>query len=148
MPTPDEVRAEIAAGRETFRAALQAAAAGDWERTPEGEGRTRSGDPEAAWSARKVAEHAIPAEAFFATAVCTACGYPGVEFSNRSYASAAEALTAFDEVIEVTNKKIKYVTETDLEKPQDGFGSVLALMSYQPVHLTEHAAQLKAAAGV
>jgi hypothetical protein len=141
MATPDELRAAIAEGREILRAALEAAKAGDWERKPAGEG-------EAAWSAREVAQHVIPAEAFFATAICMACGYPGVEFTNRSYASPAEALTALDEVIEITNKKIKYVTDTDLEKAHDRFGNVEGLMKTSAGHLRDHAAQIRAAAGV
>ena len=141
MPTPDELRDHIAAGREVLRSALETVKNADWEKRPEGEG-------EAAWSPREVAEHAIASEAFFATATCVACGYPGVEFSNRSYANADEALVALDEVIEVTNKKIKYVTDTDLEKSQDGFGTVEALLTYQAVHLQEHAEQLRSAAGV
>jgi hypothetical protein len=142
MPTPDELRDEIAAGREVLRSALEAVKSADWEKRPaEGEG-------EAAWSPREVAQHVIPSEAFFATATCVACGYPGVEFTNRSYANADEALAALDEVIEVTNKKIKYVTDTDIEKPQDGFGTVEALLTYQAVHLKEHAEQLRVAAGV
>jgi hypothetical protein len=142
MPTPDELRAEIAEGREILRAALEAAKNGDWERKP------AAGEGEAAWSAREVAQHVIPAEAFFATAICVACGYPGVEFSNRSYASPAEALAALDEVIEITNKKIKYVTDTDLLKPHDRFGSVEGLMKTSAGHLRDHAAQIRAAAGV
>jgi hypothetical protein len=142
MPTPDELREAIAAGREELRAALEAARGGDWERKP------AQGEGEDAWSAREVAQHVIPSEAFFATAICTACGYPGVEFSNRSYATADEALAALDEVIEVTNKKIKYVTDTDLEKAHDRFGSVEGLMKVSAGHLRDHAAQIKAASGV
>ncbi len=141
MATPDELLSAIGEARTTLKAALEAAKAGDWEKKAAGEG-------EEAWSAREVAQHVIPSEAFFATATCKACGYPGVEFSNRDYPDAAAALAALDEVIEVTNKKIKYVTDTDLEKPQDGFGSVEALLTYQAVHLREHSEQLRAAAGV
>lgn len=142
MPTPDELRAAIAEGRQVLRAALEAASRGDWEKKP------AAGEGEGAWSAREVAQHVIPAEAYFATEICVACGYPGVEFTNRSYATPAEALAALDEVIEISNKKIKYVTETDLEKPHNAFGSVEGIMSYEAVHLAEHAAQIRAAAGV
>ena len=39
MPTPDELRDEIAAGREVLRSALKAVKAADWEQRPaEGEG--------------------------------------------------------------------------------------------------------------
>jgi hypothetical protein len=142
MATPDELRASIAESREALRAALEAAKAGEWEKKPE------SGEGEDAWSAREVAQHVIPAEAFFATQICVACGYPGVEFTNRSYESAADALAALDEVIEVTNKKIKYVSDTDLEKTHERFGSVETMMNITIGHLKDHAAQIRTASGV
>lgn len=142
MATPDDLRAAIAEGREALAAALEAAKAGDWEKAP------GTGEGEAAWSARAAAEHVVGAEAFFTNAICTACGYPGVEFTNRSYANAGEAAAALAEVIEITNKKLKYVTETDLPNKHERFGSVEGLMTTQAGHLKDHAAQIRAAAGV
>ena len=115
MPTPDELRSDLAAAREEFKAALGAVAAG-WEKGAGGSG-------EDAWSARQTAEHAIPVEAFFATAICTACGYPGVDTVTGSYASPVEAAAHFDEVIEMCNKKLKYVSAEDLEKKHEQFGT-------------------------
>jgi predicted transglutaminase-like cysteine proteinase len=141
MPSPDELRAAIAEGREELRAALQSAHQETWQLRPMG------GESEGAWSAREVAEHVIPAEAFFATAICKACGYPGVEFERREYHTPADALQALDEVIEVTNKKIKYVTDTDLEKTDERWGSVENLMKVSAGHLKDHAAQIRTASG-
>ncbi|MGD9933897.1 MAG: DinB family protein [Dehalococcoidia bacterium] len=142
MATPDELRAAIAEAREALAAALEAAKAGDWEKEP------GTGEGEAAWSARATAEHVVGAEAFFTNAICTACGYPGVEFANRSYANAGEAAAALAEVIELTNKKLKYVSETDLVNKHERFGSVEGLMATQAGHAKDHAAQIRAAAGV
>ncbi len=141
MATPDELRGAIAEGRETLRAALEAADAANWEKAP------ATGEGEAAWSARQAAEHVIGAEAFFTNAICTACGYPGVEFTNRSYETPAAAVAALAEVTELTNKKLKHVTEGDLAHKHDRFGSVEGLMTVSAGHLKDHAAQILASAG-
>lgn len=143
MATPDELRASIAEAHAAFRAALEGAA-GCWETAPE------SGDGEAAWSPRQVAEHAIPTEVFFASAVCDACGYPGVKWEgSRSYASAAEAVEAFDAAIGIANGRLKYVTETDLPKKKDDEKARTAQqwMELSAYHMNDHANQLRAAAG-
>ncbi|MFN0095567.1 MAG: DinB family protein [Dehalococcoidia bacterium] len=143
MPTPDELRAAIADGRAALRSALEAAASGDWEKRP------ASGEGEAAWSARETAEHTVEIEALFATAVCTACGYPGVEFAKPSYATPAEAIAGLEAVTELTNKKLKYVSETDLEKVHDQWKrSAADIMGVNAHHLNDHAAQIRTAAGV
>jgi DinB superfamily len=140
MPTPDELRSAIAEGRAALKSAISAAAAG-WERVPAGEG-------EAGWSARQAAEHVIPTEAFFTTAVCAACGYPGLDEVKGDYPTAAAALTHLDTVIESCNKLLKHVSVTDLEKKHEKFGSAQDLMAFNAKHLNEHAAQIRAAAGV
>lgn len=140
MATPDELRTAIAEGRATLRAALAAANGAAWEMEP------GSGEGEAAWSARQAAEHVIGAEAFFTNAVCTACGYPGVEFTNRSYATPAAATAALAEVSALTDAKLKHVTESDLGHLHDRFGSVEGLMKTSAGHLRDHAAQILAAA--
>lgn len=141
MATPDELRAAIAEGREALKAAI-AAAANAWETKPQ------AGEGEDAWSPRQVAEHVIPTEGFFTSAVCAACGYPGLERISGSYPTAQDALRHLDEVIELSNKKLKYVTETDLAKRHERFGSTEDLMVGNARHLNEHAAQIRAAAGV
>lgn len=141
MATPDELRADLAEGRKVLREALAAASSG-WERKPAG------GEGEAAWSARETAEHVIPAEAHFTTLVCTACGYPGVEFDPRpSYATTDDAIKAFDEMVERCNKKLKYVTEGDLEKSHEGWTSAHFMVAAAN-HVRDHATQIRAAAGV
>lgn len=141
MATPDELRAQLAESRAAFRAALESITDG-WEKVPE------SGEGEDAWSARQAAQHAIRTEYFFTTAICEACGYPGVDVpEDPQFASPAEAISAFDAAIETTNKKLKYVTETDLAKEHARFGTAETLMNYTISHLRDHAAQMQVAAG-
>src|SRR5438552_1305017 len=106
MPSPDELRAAIAAGRDAFQSALSDVAA-SWEAqppVPEGE---------EAWSPRQVAEHAIPLEVHFATRVCEACGYPGVTWEGEtSFADAAAASAALEQAITISNGRLKYVSDT------------------------------------
>lgn len=140
MPTPDELRADLDAGRQAFRAALESVTA-NWEKEPE------SGEGEDAWSARKVAEHAIPTEVYFAKAICDACGYPGPETKRLELPTPQDALAAFDEAVEVSHGRIKYVTEEDLAKSHERFGSVEQLLALAAYHLQDHAAQIRTAAG-
>lgn len=143
MSTPDELRAKIAEGRAAFRAALEAAT-GCWEVAPE------SGEGEAAWSPRQVAEHAIPTEVYFASALCEACGYPGVQWEgSRSYATSAEAVDAFDAAVAIANGRLKYVTETDLpkKKADEKARTAQQWMEISAYHMNDHANQLRAAAG-
>ena len=138
--TSDELRTQITEGRAVLRDAIQAAAT-NWERA------ASAGEGEQAWSARQTAEHAIGAEVFFTSTVCTDCGYPGLERPETSYASADEALTAFAEVSALCEGRLKYVTESDLEMPDERWETVAGVMAYNATHLQEHAAQIQAAAG-
>lgn len=139
MATPDELRADLAAAREEFRSAVTAAA-GAWDAKP------AAGEGEDAWSARQAAEHAIAAEAFFTTAICEACGYPGVERVTPSYPAAADALEGHTTVVEMCDKKLRYVTEKDLEMKHERWGTVADLLALCAHHLRDHAAQIRRAA--
>jgi hypothetical protein len=141
MATPDELREALAAGRAAMRAALDAASPAKWDLAP------ASGEGEEAWPARKAAEHAIGAEAFFTTAICTACGYPGVEAERPSYGTPAEAIAGLDTMIELTNKKLKYVTREDLEKKHERMGTTESILQLAASHLEDHAVQIRSAAG-
>lgn len=148
MPTPDELRASLAEARAALRDAITAAS-GAWEREPGDTGLKRDGSEEAAWTARKVAEHAIPSESFFTTAICAACGYPGVDAVTGDYATSADAIVQLDTVIEMCNKKLKYVSATDIEiQNEEWKTNVAGMLQFNAQHLTEHAAQIRAAAGV
>lgn len=139
MATPDELRTSLAEARAKFRTSLESITA-DWETAPQ------SGEGEDAWSPRKVAEHAIGAEAFFTNALCEACGYPGVEFERgATYATPADAIVAFDAIVEATNKKLKYVSGTDLPKEHKSLGSSEKILGIAAYHMNDHAAQIAAA---
>jgi len=137
MTTPDELRTAIAEGRAAFRAALEAAT-GRWEVAPV------TGEGEGAWSPRQVAEHAIPYEQWYASEVCAACGYPGIDVDRPHMPTASEALAAFDAAAAKADGRLKYVTEKDLAMPHERMGSVAGIMERNARHLREHAAQLLA----
>ena len=139
MATPDELRAAIAESRKVFRAAVEGAGPA-WEKKPGGEG-------EDAWSPRQVAEHAIPTEVQLASMVCVACGYPGLDKPEGSYASPAEALEAFEAAAAKSDGRLKYVTDTDIVKPDNFFKTVQGIMEYNASHLRDHAAQIQRVTG-
>ncbi len=143
MASPDELRTDIGEARDALRQAL-ATAGETWERQPGG------GAGEEAWSARHAAEHVIAAEVFFATAVCTACNYPGPESpwgrEKLQLGTAAAAEDAFEKAVAAADSKIKYVTDTDLEMKHDRMGTVADVMSRWSEHLRDHAQQIRATA--
>ena len=142
MSSPDELRTAIKVGREALAAAI--ATSGDnWERQPE------SGEGEDAWSPRKVAEHVIGSQLFYAGAICEACGYDGPENpfdGDLSLGTPAEAQTALEQATEAANAKVKYVSDEDLAKPHERMGNVEGIMTFDIYHLLDHAIQLRAAA--
>ncbi len=139
MPTPDELRADIATARQDFHSALEGAGA-TWETKP-----AANAEGEDAWSPRQVAEHAIGADLYFASEICGACGYPGLELSRLSLATPAEAISAFTDASAKSDGRLKYVSETDLAMQHKSMGSVSDVMSIAAGHLRDHAAQIRAA---
>ncbi len=139
MATPDDLRADLAAARNELADAL--AGAGDhWERKP------ASGEGEAAWSPREAAEHCIPADVAYASAVCLACGYPGLDRLEASYAGAADAKTGLEQVSAIADGRLKYVTEKDLAMKNQRGNSVEDMIKANTAHFRDHAAQIRAAA--
>jgi hypothetical protein len=130
MPTPGELRAAIAEGRELLRSSIAAAAA-RWD--------SGAGD---GWSPRKTAEHAIASEVFFASQVCAACGYPGLDPWPAQYATSAEALQGLADAGAKADGRLKYVTETDLPMKHERMGTVTEIMELNASHLREHAGQI------
>jgi hypothetical protein len=140
MPTPDELRADLAAARADFAEALRAAAA-SWERQP------AVGEGEDAWSPRRAAEHCIAADVAYASAVCIACGYPGLERWQASYPTAADAEAGLREAAALADGRLKYVTEKDLLMKNERGYSVADMIKASADHFRDHAAQVRAAAG-
>ena len=135
MPSPDDLRAHIADGRSALRSAIETA--GDrWDQAIPGD----------EWSPRKTAEHAIGAEVYFASEVCSACGYPGLDPWTGSYATAAEALAGLDQAAAAADGRLKYVSDTDLVKTHPGMGTVTDIMTIDARHLLEPAEQLRGGA--
>ena len=142
MPTPDEVRADVAAARDELAAALSAAPAATWERAP------ASGEGEDAWSAREAAQHVIGAEMYFASAVCEACGYDGPESpfpGGLELASPEAASATLDQAAAAADSKMRHVTAGDLERSHERMGPLPAIFESWSGHLREHAAQIAAA---
>ncbi|MDZ7728742.1 MAG: DinB family protein [Dehalococcoidia bacterium] len=140
MATPDELRTQLESARAEFRKALEAAGSG-WEQKPAG------GEGEEAWSPRQVAEHAIGTETYFATSICKACGYPGVDPIETDFPTADVAVTAFDAAVEACNKKLKHVSAEDLAQSHDRLGSVENIFQMDISHMTDHAQQIRNAVG-
>jgi hypothetical protein len=133
MPSPDELRAALAAAREDFKSAVAEATA-RWDQA--------IGDE---WSPRKAAEHVAGAEIYFATEVCKACGYPGLDTMSPSFATANDGLIGFAEATAKSDGRLKYVSEKDLLMPHERMGSVADVMLMNVTHLREHAAQIRGA---
>ena len=135
MTTPDELRATLNEARDLIREAILGAEMG-WRRSPAGE----------EWSAQQTAEHVIQLEAFFTTEICKACGYPGLESVAPDCASSTEAIDEFDAAVSRCNDKLKYLTQEDLAKTHERFGTVEELLGMNTTHLVEHAGQIRTAA--
>jgi DinB superfamily len=140
MASADELRQAITANRAKLREAIEVAS-GNWVLGEE------EGD-EANWGPRKVAEHAIGSEFFFAGMVAGVMLSKAPEGGEKALETAADALTALDATAEAVDKVIRYVEDRDLTKAApmpDGipFGKdiegVLALTAY---HLDDHAKQI------
>lgn len=151
MPTPDELRAEIAVARDEMRAALSGAA-GTWT--------NRGADD--AWAPNEIAAHATAAEIRFASMICKACGYPGPEnpFDMAGAGPGAyppalvqesieRALETFNQAVDLADAKVHYIQAHELEKKVavEALGDVGNLLALWPTHLREHAAQIEATAG-
>jgi hypothetical protein len=110
-----------------------------WEKKP-----AEAAEGEDAWSPRQVAEHAIPSEIWWASEVCIACGYPGLEPIEGNYPTAEAALEAFEAASAKADGRLKYVSDTDLEKVHERMGPVSRVMELNIDHLDGHAKQIQA----
>ena len=142
MPTADELRASVAAGRIVLAAAVTAAAE-RWE-TP---GPDEEGGP--GWSPRQATEHALQVELEFAKAICAACGYdaPNSPLDGKmSFASADDALAALADVSAAVDAGVDLVRDDQLGASTDeGMISgvpVRDMLGLAIWHLTGHASQV------
>ena len=142
MPTADELRASVAAGRIVLAAAVTAAAE-RWE-TP---GPDEEGGP--GWSPRQATEHALQVELEFAKAICAACGYdaPNSPLDGKmSFASADDALAALAEISAAIDPAVGAVRDDQLaDTAADGMMAGMAvrdMWAFAIWHLTGHASQV------
>lgn len=137
MASADELRANIAANRETLRAALQAVD-GKWTDSPGGD----------EWSPQQVAQHVIGAEVYFSNLVAKAMlGKPG-EWERKDIGSASEALERLEAAAAIADRAYKYVEDRDLSKPAENVPgtekqNIEGAMERAAAHLEEHATQLQ-----
>lgn len=138
MPSADELRAEIAAGREALRTAIEGAAA-QWDRSFEGE----------EWSPRKTAEHALSAELHFASEVATATGRDPLEREQFELDSPADAIEALTRVAAATTAVYAHVADSNLaaavpfmENISRFSGDVAGAMDLAAYHYNDHARQI------
>jgi hypothetical protein len=136
------MQATLGEARDELRAAVKAAAGGDWDRKPEGSSATD------APSAREAAEAVVRAHLSAAEAVCVACGYPGPEQFEPLFATAADAEAGLERAIELSHGRLKYVSQNDLSIKHEQLGSVEQIIAADAAELRRCAAQIRAAAGV
>ncbi len=133
MTTPTELRSEIAASREAFRAALRSGGEG-WERASAG----------GEWTPRRAAEHAISADYLFAGWGASVLGRDGPGRPELSLGSAEEALSVFAASSEVADAIWGAIEAEQLEQPAPPMDDVAAAMRLVASHLSEHAEQIGA----
>jgi hypothetical protein len=144
MATPDELRAEIALARDELRDVLRGVDK-DWEKEPE------SGEGEDAWSARQAAEHVVRAEVFYARMVSSTCAREAPENpwadGPPPLPTPADALRALDQAVAIADAELALVTEADLPRPHERWGSLEEILAGDARHIRDHAAQIRTAAG-
>ena len=142
MPTADELRASVAAGR-TVLAHAVAMAAERWEAPgpDEADG--------AGWSPRQAAEHALQVELEFAKAICSAagCDAPNSPLDGAiALASADDALAALAEISAAIDPAVGAVRDDQLaDTAADGMMAGMAvrdMWAFAIWHLTGHASQI------
>ena len=126
--------------RQILLAAIASASA-NWERRP------ASGVGEEAWSARQAAEHVIASDLLFSSRACRSAGKEGLEITEHSYATAAEARAGLVKSMGLVASAMLRLKEGDLAAEDSRWGTVEGVLTHNLNHLREHTAQITAAAG-
>lgn len=142
MASPKELRQSIVDGRAELQAALHEVHE-KWETKP------ASGEGEAAWSPKEVAQHVIGAEWFFTNNIAQACGAPAMERPQLDVSTPAAAAASLSRLGASDDAVLRHVSDGDLAKtfdlPRLGTRSVEEMMANIISHTRDHIAQLKAA---
>jgi hypothetical protein len=123
MSASDELREQILEARDAFRSALAAA---PWSDAVAG-----------------VVAEAAKQELWYASAVCAACGYPGLEIPEYAFANAEAAQEGYEAAVAKAQGRIKYVQDPELEKPYEKTGDVAGLLREYAQTVRAEAAQLE-----
>jgi len=137
MTTAQELRDKLAEARELLRTAMRDSS-DSWEM---GE----SSD----WGARRISEHVIEDENYFANAVASALEASAVQPIEINAITVEVALDTFAQVTEDTNRVYGYIEDGDVKKP----AQILAGQGFEPTiggavdfaiwHLLDHVKQLE-----
>lgn len=145
MATAAEAKAAIEAAFSGYIAELEQTAS-VWETKPEA-----SGDGEAAWCARQVAEHIGSSGPFFGMQMATAMGIPGPALGRMTFPDQSLAVTetrhTHSQLMDVVSQVKDEHLAMERELPGLGkqtVGGMLGIVSY---HLNDHAQQLKTLRG-
>jgi len=137
MTTAQELRDKLAEARELLRTAMRNSSE-SWEM---GESSN--------WGARRISEHVIEDENYFANAVASALEASAVKPIEINAITVEVALDTFAQVTEDTNRVYGYIEDGDVKKP----AQILAGQGFEPTiggtvdfaiwHLLDHVKQLE-----
>ena len=137
MTTAQELRDKLTEARELLRTAMRNSSE-SWEM---GESSN--------WGARRISEHVIEDENYFANAVASALEASAVKPIEINAITVEVALDTFAQVTEDTNRVYGYIEDGDVKKP----AQILAGQGFEPTiggtvdfaiwHLLDHVKQLE-----
>ena len=138
MTTAQELRDKLTEAREALQIAMRSNS-NSWE----------MGEPNN-WGARRISEHVIEDENYFANAVASALEASAVQPIEIDAITVEVALDTFAQVTEDTNRVYGYIEDGDVKKP----AQILAGQGFEPTiggavdfaiwHLLDHVKQLEA----
>ena len=140
MASIEELRAKLDAARDDLSAAITAASA-VWEQSPPG---ADESDDEEHWSPRKVAEHVVGSEFYYAGRLTSGMGQPEPERPKLQFADPAQALAGLATAVETLSPIYAAITAEDLAR-EAGNDTVEALLNFVANHCDDHVQQIRAA---
>ena len=132
-----ELRDGIRAARASIHDAI-AEAAHAWAEA------ARVPDSEESWPVRRIAEHALESEYFFANSLATGLGRPDFGSPSFGFASADEALAALHASAATTSSLLAASQPGDLEREATSEMTVADALGAYAFHFQDHADQVRA----